>query len=59
MKKLVFAMGSFAAIFLTSSCTADSSVETKNEKMTTLNKFSDSGTIPLSNEKDDPIPPKK
>lgn len=35
MKKLVFAMGCFAAILLNSSCTADSPVETKNENLTT------------------------
>ncbi|SHG57879.1 hypothetical protein SAMN05443549_1059 [Flavobacterium fluvii] len=38
MKKLVFAMGCFAAILLTSSCTADSPVETKNENLTTPSK---------------------
>lgn len=34
MKKLVFAVGCFAAILLTSSCTADSTAEAKNENLT-------------------------
>jgi hypothetical protein len=39
MKKLVFAMGCFASILLTSSCTADTPVEINNEKLTTPSKI--------------------
>ena len=58
MKKLVFAMGCFAAILLTSSCTADSPVETKTENLTTPTKIPDSGTDVSAEEIDDPIPPR-
>ncbi|WP_269243394.1 hypothetical protein [Flavobacterium limnophilum] len=39
MKKLFIVMGFFAAILLTSSCTADSPVETKNENLITPSKI--------------------
>lgn len=44
MKKLLIAMGFFAAILLTSSCTADSPVETKTENLITPIKIIDPGT---------------
>ena len=59
MKKLLIAMGCFAAIVLTSSCTADSPVEVKKETLTTPTKIPDSGTDVFADGIDDPIPPKK
>jgi hypothetical protein len=44
MKKLVLTMGCIATILLTSSCTADSPVETQNENLTTPTKITDPGT---------------
>lgn len=58
MKKLVFAIGCFAAILLTSSCTADSPRETKNENLTTPSKIPNSGITFSTDKKDDPLPPK-
>ena len=58
MKKLVFAMGCFAAILLNSSCTADSPVETQNENLTTQSKIPAPGTTFSTDEKDDPTPPR-
>jgi hypothetical protein len=58
MKKLVFAMGCFAAILLTSSCTPDSPIETKTENLTTPTKTTVPGTEVFADEKDDPIPPR-
>lgn len=58
MKKLVLTMGCIAAILLTSSCTADSPVETNNENLTTPTKIPDSETTFSTDEKDDPIPPR-
>lgn len=59
MKKLVFAMGCFAAILLTSSCTADSPVETQNEKLTTPSKIKvpeNGSTMATGDDKDPPRP---
>nr|WP_315218285.1 hypothetical protein [uncultured Flavobacterium sp.] len=57
MKNLLIAMGFFAAILLTSSCTADSPVETKTENQITSTKSS--GTVIYADDgKDEPIPPK-
>lgn len=56
MKKLVFAMGCFAAILLTSSCTADSPIETKKENLTTPSKTPLPGTEVFADGIDDPIP---
>lgn len=58
MKKLVFAMGCFAAIFLTSSCTADSPVETQNEKLTIPAKVTDPRTDISADGIDEPTPPR-
>ena len=52
-------MGCIAAIFLTSSCTADSPVETQNENLTTPSKPPVPVTTFSTDEKDDPLPPKK
>ncbi len=57
MKKLVFAMGCFAAILLTSSCTADSPVETKNQNLTTPSKIKvpeTGNTMATGDDKDPP-----
>lgn len=58
MKKLLFAIGCFATILLTSSCTADSPVETKNENLTTPSKIKVPETGLSAEGIDDPIPPK-
>lgn len=58
MKKLVFAIGCFAAIFLTSSCTADNPLETNNENLTTPAKVSDPRTDISADGIDAPVPPK-
>jgi hypothetical protein len=58
MKKLLFAMGCFAAILLTSSCTADSPVETKTENLTTPTKTPVPRTDVSADEIVDPIPPR-
>lgn len=58
MKKLVFAMGCFAAILLNSSCTADSPVETKNENLTTPSKIKVPETGSVIATEDDKDPPK-
>lgn len=55
MKKLVIAIGCFAAILLNSSCTADSPVETKNENLTTPSKIKvpeNGGTMATGDDKD-------
>ena len=54
MKKLVFAMGCIAAILLTSSCTADSPLETKNENLTNFKKTINENTSAI----DDTDPPR-
>lgn len=59
MKKLVFAMGCFAAILLTSSCTADSPVETKTENQIATPKIIDLGTAVAEDGISEPTPPKK
>lgn len=51
-------MSCFAAILLTSSCTADSPVETKNENLTTPSKDFVPRTETSADGIDDPIPPK-
>ena len=53
MKKLLFAMSCFAAILLTSSCTADSPIETKNENLTTPNKTTVQKTLNVIDTGDD------
>lgn len=58
MKKLLIAMGCFAAVVLTSSCTADSPVETKTENLTTPTKTPLPGTEVFADEIVDPIPPR-
>lgn len=55
MKKLLFAIGCITAILLTSSCTVDSPVETKNENLTIPAKITvpDTGnTMATGNDKD-------
>lgn len=59
MKKLFIAMGCFAAIVLTSSCTADSPVEVKKENLITPTKIPDPGTEVFADGIDEPTPPKK
>ena len=59
MKNLLIAMGFFAAILLTSSCTADSPVETKTENQIAPTKIIDTGTAVADDGITDPIPPKK
>lgn len=59
MKKLVFAMGCFAAILLTSSCTSDSIAEAKNVNLSTPHKT----TVPTTTDIkaggiSDPTPPR-
>lgn len=51
-------MGCFAAILLTSSCTADSPVETKNENLTVPAKVSVPRTDISADGIDNPTPPK-
>lgn len=58
MKKLVLTMGCIAAIFLTSSCTTDSPVETKNENLTTPSKIKVPETGSTMATGDDKDPPK-
>lgn len=58
MKKLFIALGCFAAILLTSSCTEDSPIETKTENMTTTIKTPVSGTEVSDDGIDDPIAPR-
>jgi hypothetical protein len=58
MKKLVLTMGCIAAIFLTSSCTADSPLETQNENLTTQSKIPAPVATFSTDEKDDPTPPR-
>jgi len=58
MKKLVLTMGCIATILLTSSCTADSPVETQNEKLTIPAKVSDPRTDISADGIDNPTPPK-
>lgn len=59
MKKLVFAMGCFAAILLTSSCTADSPVETKTENLTNPTKIliPETGSVRATGDDKDPPRP--
>jgi hypothetical protein len=59
MKKLVFAMGCFAAILLTSSCTADSPVDTAKENLLIPTKVPSPRTEVFADDLDNPIPPKK
>lgn len=58
MKNLFITMSCFAAIILTSSCTADSPVETNQENSTTLTKIniSTTGTMATGDDKDPPRP---
>ena len=51
-------MGCIATILLTSSCTADSPVETQNEKLTIPAKVSDPRTDISADGIDNPTPPK-
>ena len=59
MKNLFITMSCFAAILLTSSCTADSPVETKTENQIAPTKIIDPGTAVAEDGITDPIPPKK
>ena len=59
MKNLCIALSCFAAILLTSSCTADSPEETKTQNLITPTKIIDPGTAVAEDGIDDPIPPKK
>lgn len=52
-------MSCFVAILLTSSCTADSPVETKTENQIAPTKIIDPGTAVAEDGITDPIPPKK
>lgn len=52
-------MGFFAAILLTSSCTADSPVETKTENLKPPTKTPLPGTEVFADGIDETIPPKK
>ena len=58
MKKLVFAVGCFAAILLTSSCTADSVAATKNENLITPTETTVPKTIVIVATGDDTDPPR-
>lgn len=58
MKKLFIAIGCFATIVSTSSCTADSPVEVKKENLITPTKIPDPGTGVFADGIDDPIPPR-
>lgn len=58
MKKLLIAMGCFAAIVLTSSCTADSPVEAQNENLVTPTKIPDRGTAVFADGDIVPPPPR-
>lgn len=51
-------MGCIASILLTSSCTADSPVETKNENLTTPSKIKVPETENVMATEDDKDPPK-
>jgi hypothetical protein len=60
MKKLIIVLGCFVVVTISSSCTADSPIETKNENLITPAKI----PVPVTNivaddDKEDPLPPKK
>lgn len=59
MKKLFLVLCCFTAVILTSSCTADSPVETKNENLITPNVPAVPVNTVYAEDKEDPIPPKK
>jgi hypothetical protein len=58
MKKLLIAMGIFAAILLNSSCTADSPEETNKENLITQSKTPNPGTDVYADGIDDKDPPR-
>jgi len=59
MKNLCIALCCFVAIILTSSCTADSPVETKTENQIAPTKIIDPGTAVAEDGISEPTPPKK
>jgi hypothetical protein len=61
MKKLLIAMGFFATIVLTSSCTPDSPLDSQQENLVTPSKTSDPGTAIYADTDgiSEPTPPKK
>lgn len=58
MKNLLIAMSIFATIILTSSCTADSPIETKNENLIAPAKTSVPQTEVFADGNDDKDPPR-